>query len=125
MMSVMRFDYSRQLVETQDEMGEMKNKLRVLEHQSHQLKEEVAAREAAVVKEHLDCLKLEKERDAQLAEIMLLKNHQKTVEKVSPTGLLLYYSCSSSSSSIPTTKVPVASPLLLLLLQALFVSCQW
>lgn len=74
--------YCRQLVETQDEMSEMKNKLRVLEHQSHQLKEEVAAREAAVVKEHLDCLKLEKERDAQLAENMLLKNYQKTVERI-------------------------------------------
>ncbi|KAL8610972.1 hypothetical protein ACOMHN_042588 [Nucella lapillus] len=74
--------YSRQLIESQDEMNEMKNKLRVLEHQSHQLKEEVAAREAAVVKEHLECLRLEKERDALQAEIQMLKKQLRDVEQV-------------------------------------------
>ena len=64
---------SRQLIETQDEMSEMKNKVRVLEHQSQQLKEEVAAREAAVVKEHLEVIRLEKERDSLLSEIQMLK----------------------------------------------------
>lgn len=66
--------YSRQLVETQDEMTEMKNKLRMMDHQAHQLKEEVASREAAVVKEHLECLRLEKERDSLMGEAQALKH---------------------------------------------------
>ena len=63
-------------------MSEMKNKVRVLEHQSQQLKEEVAAREAAVVKEHLEVIRLEKERDSLLAEIQMLKRQLREYEQV-------------------------------------------
>ncbi|KAK7471520.1 hypothetical protein BaRGS_00035859 [Batillaria attramentaria] len=66
--------YSRVLLETQDEMTELKNKLRMMEHQAHQLKEEVASREAAVVKEHLECLRFEKERDSLVSEVQALKH---------------------------------------------------
>ena len=76
-------------MEAQDEMNEIKNKLRVMEHQSYQLKEEVSAREQAVVKEHMECLKLEKERDNQVAENLLLKNQQKIIEKVSHYPFIL------------------------------------
>ena len=67
-------------------MNELKGKLRVMEHQSTQLKEEVAAREAAVVKEHLECLRLEKERDTLMAEIQMLKSQLRDMEGVRRGG---------------------------------------
>ncbi|XP_076464696.1 cilia- and flagella-associated protein 58-like [Babylonia areolata] len=73
---------SRLLIECQDEMNEMKTKLRMLEHQSHQLKEEVAAREQAVVKEHMECLRLEKEKDGLVGEVQMLKNQLREVQTV-------------------------------------------
>ena len=38
----------------QDEITEMKRKLKIMNHQIDQLKEEITAKEAALVKEHLD-----------------------------------------------------------------------
>ena len=70
------------LIETQDEMTELRGKLRVMDHQSHQLKEEVANREAAVVKEHAECVRLEKERDGLIRELQLQKNENKEIEEV-------------------------------------------
>lgn len=64
---------SFKLVETQDEMAVMRNKVHVLEHQSQQLKEEVAATEALVNKEHVERSRVEKERDAASAEVQTLK----------------------------------------------------
>ncbi|XP_025103607.1 cilia- and flagella-associated protein 58-like [Pomacea canaliculata] len=68
-----RNNYSFKLVETQDEMAVMRNKVHVLEHQSQQLKEEVAATEALVNKEHVERSRVEKERDAASAEVQTLK----------------------------------------------------
>ena len=46
--------YSKNLIESQDEITEMKRKLKIMNHQIDQLKEEITGKEAALVKEHLD-----------------------------------------------------------------------
>ncbi|EDL94395.1 rCG64273, partial [Rattus norvegicus] len=46
--------YSKNLVEAQDEITEMKRKLKIMTHQVDQLKEEISAKEAALVKLHLE-----------------------------------------------------------------------
>ena len=55
--------YSRNLIEAQDEMGEMKRKFKIMVHQIDQLKDEIAAKDLALVKEHFDYMKVEKEKE--------------------------------------------------------------
>ncbi|CAM6127709.1 unnamed protein product [Calypogeia fissa] len=55
--------YSKNLVQAQDEIDEMKRKFKVMAHLVEQLKEEVASRDHALMKEHEDHLKVEKERE--------------------------------------------------------------
>lgn len=70
--------YSKNLIESQDEITEMKRKLKIMNHQIDQLKEEITAKEAALVKEHLDHQRVEKEKDALKAELQRMK--QQAVE---------------------------------------------
>lgn len=42
----------------QDEISEMKRKFKITSHQIEQLKEEVAAKDLALVKEHFDHMKV-------------------------------------------------------------------
>ena len=46
--------YSKNLIESQDEITEMKRKLKIMNHQIDQLKEEISSKEAMLVKEHLE-----------------------------------------------------------------------
>lgn len=69
-------------METQDEMIEMKNKIRVLEHQAQQLKDEVANRDAAVVKEHLECVRLDKDKEMLVSETQFLKTQAAEMTQV-------------------------------------------
>lgn len=55
--------YSKNLIECQDEITEMKRKLKIMNHQIDQLKEEITTKEAALVKEHLEHQRVEKEKD--------------------------------------------------------------
>ncbi|KAJ3326963.1 hypothetical protein HDU76_012471 [Blyttiomyces sp. JEL0837] len=55
--------YSKNLVESQDEINEMKRKLKIMSHQVEQLKEEIASKEAGLAKEHFEHSKLEKEKE--------------------------------------------------------------
>ena len=48
----------------QDEITEMKRKLKIMNHQIDQLKEEITTKEAALVKVNLDHTRLEKEKEA-------------------------------------------------------------
>ena len=41
----------------------MKRKLKIMNHQIDQLKEEISAKEGALVKEHLENLRVEKEKE--------------------------------------------------------------
>ena len=61
--------YSKNLIESQDEVIEMKRKLKILSHQIEQLKEEIGTKENALVKEHFAHTKLEKEKESLSAQI--------------------------------------------------------
>ncbi|XP_038070552.1 cilia- and flagella-associated protein 58-like [Patiria miniata] len=65
--------YSKNLIESQDEITEMKRKLKIMNHQIDQLKEEITAKEAALVKEHLDHQRVEKEKEALKGELQRMK----------------------------------------------------
>eukprot|EP00794_Sanderia_malayensis_P005258 gene5258-5922_t len=65
--------YSKNLIECQDEITEMKRKLKIMHHQIDQLKEEITSKEAALVKEHQIHQKVEKQKDALKAELQLMK----------------------------------------------------
>ncbi|KAK3589418.1 hypothetical protein CHS0354_020747 [Potamilus streckersoni] len=65
--------YSKNLIESQDEIQEMKKKLKVMNHLTYQLKEEIQAKEAALVKEHLEHQRVEKEKDTLKAELQKMK----------------------------------------------------
>ncbi|XP_048360877.1 cilia- and flagella-associated protein 58 isoform X2 [Sphaerodactylus townsendi] len=70
--------YSKNLIEAQDEINEMRKKLKIMTHQVDQLKEEITAKEAALVKVHLDHQRIEKEKEALKGE--LLKMRQQALE---------------------------------------------
>ena len=55
--------YSKNLVAAQDEIGEMKRKFKIMNQQVEQLKEEIGAKDIALVKEHFDHMKVEKEKE--------------------------------------------------------------
>lgn len=46
--------YSKNLIEAQDEIQEMKRKFKIMQHQIEQLKEEISAKDLALLKEHFD-----------------------------------------------------------------------
>jgi uncharacterized coiled-coil DUF342 family protein len=50
--------YSKNLIEAQDEIQEMKRKFKIMQHQIEQLKEEISAKDLALVKEHFDHMKV-------------------------------------------------------------------
>ena len=61
--------YSKNLLESQDEVIEMKRKLKIMSHQIEQLKEEIATKENALIKEHFEHTKLEKEKESLSSQI--------------------------------------------------------
>jgi len=65
--------YSKNLIESQDEITEMKRKLRIMNHQIDQLKEEIQSKEAALVKEVLEHQRVDKEKETLKAELQKMK----------------------------------------------------
>ena len=65
--------YSKNLIESQDEIAEMKRKFKIMNHQIEQLKEEISAKDSALVKEHFDHQKVQKQREQQRNEISRMK----------------------------------------------------
>ena len=49
---------SKKLIESQDEIQEMKRKFKIMNHQIEQLKDEISAKDMALVKEHFDHLRV-------------------------------------------------------------------
>uniref|UniRef100_A0A803JN27 Cilia and flagella-associated protein 58 n=1 Tax=Xenopus tropicalis TaxID=8364 RepID=A0A803JN27_XENTR len=70
--------YSKNLIEAQDEITEMKRKLKIMNHQVDQLKEEISSKESVLVKVHLEHQRIEKEKEALKAELQKMK--QQSVE---------------------------------------------
>ncbi|KAI4891372.1 hypothetical protein NFI96_012548 [Prochilodus magdalenae] len=65
--------YSKNLIEAQDEITEMRRKLKIMHHQINQLKEEINGKEAVLVKEHLEFQRVEKEKESLKAELQKMK----------------------------------------------------
>ncbi|KGL90495.1 Coiled-coil domain-containing protein 147, partial [Charadrius vociferus] len=65
--------YSKNLIEAKDEIAEMKKKLKTVTHQVDQLKEEIADKEAALVKAHLEHQRTDKEKESLKAELLNMK----------------------------------------------------
>jgi chromosome segregation ATPase len=64
-----RNHYSKNLIEAQDEIAEMRKKFKIMDHQIEQLREEVGAKDQAIVKEHFDYQRAEKMREHTLQEL--------------------------------------------------------
>ncbi len=76
-----RTGLSKSLTEANDEIADLKGKLRVLSHQFDQLKEEVEAKEAALVKESQLQFQLQKEKDEVVAQMDKVKSDVKEMKK--------------------------------------------
>ena len=72
--------YSKNLIESQDEIAEMKRKFKIKNHQIDQHKEEIGKKDQAFVKEHIERTKAEKEKEAQKNELMRVKRQVFTSE---------------------------------------------
>jgi len=68
--------YSKNLIEAQDEITEMKRKLKIMNHQIDQLKDEIAGKENMLAKTTLDFTKIQKEKISLTAEIDQMKKRQ-------------------------------------------------
>ncbi|KAL4639990.1 cilia- and flagella-associated protein 58 [Arapaima gigas] len=66
--------YSKNLIEAQDEITEMKRRLKAMDHQIDQLREEINGKEAALVREHLEFQHVEKEKEALKLELQKMKH---------------------------------------------------
>ncbi len=66
--------YSKNLIEAQDEIAEMKRKFKIMNHQVEQLKEEITSKDHALVKEHFDHQKVDKQKDQLKNELSKMKN---------------------------------------------------
>ena len=72
-----RTGLAKSLTEGHDEIADLKGKLRVLNHQFDQLKEEIETKEAALVKEAQDQARLEKEKEDLAALVEKVKLNAK------------------------------------------------
>jgi len=68
--------YSKNLIEAQDEINEMKRKLKIMNHQIDQLKDEIASKENSLAKTSLEYGKIQKEKISLKAEIDQMKTRQ-------------------------------------------------
>ena len=80
-----RNHYSKSLIESQDEVAEMRKKFKIMGHQIEQLKEEIAAKDQALVKEHFDYQRAEKLREHVQNELnrknQLIKGNQELLQQ--------------------------------------------
>ncbi|KAJ3398390.1 hypothetical protein HDU80_008980 [Chytriomyces hyalinus] len=65
--------YSKNLIECEDEITELKRKLKIMSHQVDQLKEEIAMKEADLAKGHFENSKLEKDKEGLTIQIAKLQ----------------------------------------------------
>ncbi|KAJ8264307.1 hypothetical protein GJAV_G00147620 [Gymnothorax javanicus] len=65
--------YSKNLNESLVEITEMKRQLKIMSHQVDQLKEEISGKDAALVKEHLEFQRVEKDKETLKAELQKMK----------------------------------------------------
>lgn len=76
-----RTHLGRNVTEAQDEIADLKGKLRVLTHQFDQLKEEIIAKETALLKENQQQQALQKEKDDLVMEVKRTEKEAKMIKK--------------------------------------------
>jgi chromosome segregation ATPase len=80
-----RNHYSKQLIESQDEIAEMRKKIKIMDHQIEQLKEEIITKDQAIVKEYFDYQRVEKLREHIQNELnrknLLLENNYELIKQ--------------------------------------------
>jgi chromosome segregation ATPase len=75
-----RNHYSKGLLESQDEIAELRKKFKIMGHQIEQLKEEIASKDSAIVKEHFEFQRVEKLKENIQSELsrknlLIASNH--------------------------------------------------
>ncbi|KAG5446493.1 Cilia- and flagella-associated protein 58 [Clonorchis sinensis] len=65
--------YSKNLIEAQEDIAEMKRKLKILSHQVDQLKDDIATKEATLVKENLERQRVDREKEQLTKELQKMK----------------------------------------------------
>merc|ERR1712100_733132 len=73
--------YSKNLVESQDEIAEMKRKFKIMYHQIEQLKEEIKEKEQALIKEHFEHNKTQKNMQSSKDRLEKLKKKQASLRQ--------------------------------------------
>jgi hypothetical protein len=76
-----RNHYSKGLLESQDEIAELRKKFKILGHQIEQLKEEISSKDQAIVKEHFEFQRVDKMRENTQNELarknqLIFQNHE-------------------------------------------------
>lgn len=74
--------YSKQLMESQEEIAGLKRTFKVMNHQIEQLKEEITSKDHALVKEHFDHHKVDKEKEVLKNELLRIKKQIQSSEQI-------------------------------------------
>ena len=74
--------YSKNLIESQEEIAEMKRRFKVMNHQIEQLKDEITSKDHALVKEHFNHHNVDKERESLKNELTKIKKQILSSEQI-------------------------------------------
>ena len=73
---------SKNLIEARDEITELKRKLKIMSHQIDQLKEEIVAKESALVKSNMELMHVEREKEGLNTELSSRKQELDTTRQL-------------------------------------------
>jgi len=73
--------YAKNLIESQDEIAEMKRKFKVMTRQIEQLKEEIQAKDTSLVREHFEHMKVVQDREALRAQLQAIVKQEENMAK--------------------------------------------
>lgn len=74
--------YSKNLMESQKEITQMKRRFKIMNHQIEQLKEEITTKDHSLVKEHFDHHRVDKERESLKNELTRIKKQIQSSEQI-------------------------------------------
>lgn len=74
--------YSKNLIESQKEIAEMKRRFKIMSHNIEQLKEEITTKDHSLVKEHFDHHRVDKEREALKNELTRIRKQIQSSEQI-------------------------------------------
>ncbi|GMH70981.1 hypothetical protein TrST_g2385 [Triparma strigata] len=74
--------YSKNLIESQEEIAEMKRRFKVMNHQIEQLKDEITSKDHALVKEHFNHHNVDKEREQLKNELTKIRKQILSSEQI-------------------------------------------